>query len=94
MEIKEEGKTIYYNFSTGFLSTKEAMSFESKMHSKGITTGKRVESTVYERNRGLVRVPFTISEEQIQTHGKFIARYTRKDNGLDKDGLDMRRMGE
>ena len=94
MEIKEESKTVYYNFSTGFLSTEEAMSFESKMHSKGIATGQRVESKVYERNRGLVRVPFTLSEEQIKAHGKFTARYTRKDNGLDKDGLDMRRMGE
>ena len=93
MEIKEN-KTAYYNFSTGLISVEEAMTFESKMHSFGIKTGKRLEARVYERNRGLVRVPFTVSEEQIKQHGKFIARYTRRDNGLDKDGLDMTKMGE
>ncbi len=93
MEAKQEN-TVYYNFSTGLISTEEAITFENVMHGKGIKTGKRLEARVYERNRGLVRVPFTISEEQIKTHGKFIARYTRKDNGLDKDGLDMRKMGE
>ena len=86
--------TQYYNFSTGLISHEEAQVFTSYMAKNGIQTGKKVYAKVYARNEGYVRVPFTVSGEQMREHSSFIKRYTRKENGLDKNGLDMRKMGE